>query len=126
MIKKVTILLSIKPKFVEKILNGEKCFEYRKRIPEHSIDKLIIYSSSPVCKVVGEAEIEKILFDTPENIWHITKYQSGIGSEFFFEYFKDKKVAYAYKLKNIKKYFPPRKLSDYGLKTAPQSFSYIK
>ncbi len=121
-----TILLSIKPKFVAKIFAGEKHFEFRKRIPKHSVDKLIIYSSSPVCEVMGEAEIEKVLVDTPENIWNKTKHQSGIDSKFFFEYFESKRVAYAYKLKNIKRYVQPRKLSDYGLKTAPQSFSYIK
>lgn len=121
-----TILLSIKPKFVKEILAGNKLFEFRKQIPAQKVDKIIIYSSSPVCEVVGEAEIEKVLIDTPENIWNMTKYQSGIDSEFFFIYFKGKRVAYAYKLKNIKKYVLPRKLSDYGLKTAPQSFSYIK
>lgn len=42
------ILLSIKPRFVEQILNGEKRFEYRKRVPERHVNKIIIYNSSPV------------------------------------------------------------------------------
>ena len=37
------ILMSIKPVYVEKILSGEKCFEYRKTLPKKSgIDKIII------------------------------------------------------------------------------------
>ena len=32
------IILSIRPKFVEKILTGEKTFEYRKKLPEEKID----------------------------------------------------------------------------------------
>ena len=55
MIKKVTILLSIKPRFVEQILNGEKCFEYRKHVPGCHVDKIIIYSSSPVCAIMVSA-----------------------------------------------------------------------
>ena len=120
------ILLSIKPKFVENILNGKKCFEYRKRVPGRYIDKIIIYSSSPICAVVGEVGVVEILSDTPINIWNTTKNQSGIDAKFFFDYFDDRSVAYAYKLKNVKKYTRPKKLDDFGIKYAPQSFVYIK
>lgn len=121
-----TILLSIKSNFVEKILAREKLFEFRKRVPDRHVDKIIIYSSSPVCAVVGEAEVAEILSDTPINIWNTTKNQSGIDAKFFFDYFNDKSVAYAYKLKNVKKYTKPKKLGDFGIKYAPQSFVYIK
>ena len=120
------ILLSIKPNFVEKILAGEKQFEFRKRIPGQYVDKIIIYSSSPVCAVVGEAGVTEILSDTPINLWNTTKNQSGIDAKFFFDYFDNRSVAYAYKLKNVKKYTRPKKLDDFGIKYAPQSFVYIK
>ena len=48
------ILLSIKPIYVNKILNGTKKYEYRKRKPKRNdIGKLIIYSTSPIKKVVS-------------------------------------------------------------------------
>lgn len=121
-----TILLSIKPKFVKEILAGNKVFEFRKQIPVRKVDRMIIYSSYPVCAVVGEAGISKILSDTPTNIWSATKNYSGIDDGFFFEYFREKSIAYAYKLKNVKKYASPKKLDEFGLKCAPQSFVYIK
>ena len=120
------ILLSIKPNFVDKILAGEKYFEFRKRTLGQCVGKIVIYRSSPVCAVVGEAEVAEILSDTPINIWNTTKNQSGIDAKFFFDYFNDKSVAYAYKLKNVKKYTKPKKLGDFGIKYAPQSFVYIK
>lgn len=120
------ILLSIKPNFVKKILAGEKQFEFRKHTPGQRVDKIIIYSSSPVCAVVGEAEVAELLSDTPINIWNATKNQSGIDAKFFFDYFNGKSVAYAYKLKNVKKYTKPKKLGIFGVKYAPQSFVYIK
>lgn len=104
------ILLSIKPNFVDKILAGEKYFEFRKRTLGQCVGKIVIYSSSPVCAVVGEAEVAEILSDTPINIWNTTKNQSGIDAKFFFDYFNDKSVAYAYKLKNAKKYTKPKNL----------------
>ncbi len=121
-----TILLSIKPQFVEKILSGDKCFEFRKRIPNKTIDKILIYSSYPVCTVVGEAEVLNIISTSPKKLWEETKNQSGIDSEFFFKYFTGKDTAYAYKLGKITKYTTARKLSDFGIKCAPQSFVYIK
>ena len=37
-----TIILSIKPQYVEKILDGTKKYEYRTRIPKSNINKIII------------------------------------------------------------------------------------
>lgn len=52
------ILLSIKPEYAEKILNGTKLFEFRKFFPrDESVRKIIIYATSPVCMVIGEFEI---------------------------------------------------------------------
>ena len=55
-----------------------------------------------------------------------TKEYSGITKNFFDEYFKDRKVAYAYKLGKIKVYDEPKALTEFGLRIAPQSFAYAK
>ena len=61
------VLLSIKPEYVEKIFSKEKKYEFRKSIFKNpNIKSIIIYSSSPVKKVVGEFEIENIIQDTPK------------------------------------------------------------
>ena len=120
------ILLSIKPQFVEKILSGEKCFEFRKYIPNKTVNKILIYSSYPVCAVIGEAEVLDTISAEPKLLWGMTKNQSGVDSEFFFKYFANKDKAYAYKLGKITKYPIAKQLSDFGVKCAPQSYVYIK
>ena len=55
-----------------------------------------------------------------------TRECSGITKNFFDEYFKDRKVAYAYKLGRIKVYDEPKTLKEFGLRVAPQSFAYAK
>ena len=55
-----------------------------------------------------------------------TKEYSGITKNFFDEYFKDRKVAYAYKLGKTKAYDEPKALTEFGLRAAPQSFAYAK
>ena len=119
------ILIAINPEHVENIFNGSKKYEYRKIRCKQDIDKIIIYSTYPIMKVVGEAKVEKILEDSPDNIWEETKKYSGIDLKFYQKYFKDKSKAIAYKLTNIKKYNDPKELSSYGIKAAPQSFIYV-
>lgn len=120
------MLISIKPEYVENIFNGSKKYEYRKIRCKQDIDKIIIYSTYPIMKVVGEAKVEKILEDSPDCIWEKTKKYSGIDLNFYQKYFKDRSKAIAYKLTNIKKYDSPKELSSYGIKAAPQSFVYIQ
>ena len=120
------ILISINPEYAEKILNGTKKYEYRKIKCKKNIDKIIIYSTFPVMKVVGEAKVEEILEDTPENIWNKTKKYSGVNKDFYKKYFNNKEKAIAYKLKDVKIYNVPKDLISYGIKNAPQSFVYIK
>ena len=120
------MLISIKPEYVENIFNGSKKYEYRKIRCKQDIDKIIIYSTYPIMKVVGEAKVEKILEDSPDRIWEKTKKYSGIDLNFYQKYFKDRSKAIAYKLTNIKKYDSPKELSSYGIKAAPQSFVCIQ
>lgn len=120
-----TILLSIHPKFVDKIMSGEKKFEFRRVIAKRNPNKIIIYSTSPVCKVIGEAEVEDIIIDNPEKVWKETKKFSGVEKEFYVEYFDNRDLAVAYKLKNVIKYISPIDLKDFGIKVAPQSFVYV-
>ena len=120
-----TILLSIHPKFVDKIMTGEKKFEFRRVIAKRNPNKIIIYSTSPVCKVIGEAEVEDIIIDNPEKVWKETKKFSGVEKEFYLEYFDNRDLAVAYKLKNVIKYISPIDLKDFGIKVAPQSFVYV-
>lgn len=120
------VLLSIKPEFAHKIFEGSKKFEFRKQVfKDTSVKKVIVYSSSPEQKVIGEFEIETILSDTPNNIWIQTKLYSGISQEFYDEYFKGRDNAYAIKVASTKKYRKEKSLADYNVQSAPQSFAYV-
>lgn len=119
------ILISINPKHVENIINGSKKFEYRKVAAKQDISSIVIYETTPVKRIVAEAEIIDVLILSPDELWKQTKQSSGISKEFFDEYFKGKKIAYAYKLGKVKVCETPKTLLDYGVKNAPQSFIYL-
>lgn len=120
------ILLSINPSHVENILNGTKRYEFRKTACKRPVDKILIYSTNPIMRVVGEAEVEEVLIDNPEVIWKKTEKKSGIDKMFFDQYYEKREQAVAYKLKNVVKYVEPRELRDYGINNAPQSFQYVE
>ncbi|MBO5662260.1 MAG: ASCH domain-containing protein [Alphaproteobacteria bacterium] len=121
----VTILLAIKPEFVEKILNGQKKFEFSRRIPSANVDKIIIYATAPVKKVVGVARVREIISMSPNDLWNVTHEFAGIGRDFFDSYFLGRDVGHDYVLENVQKYKVPRELYDFGIRAAPQRFVYM-
>ena len=119
------IVISIRPEHVKNILDGTKKYEYRTKAAKSDVNKILIYETMPVKKVVAEVEIVEVLILPPKKLWEITKKESGISKEFFDMYFNGRKVAYAYKLGKVTVYDEPKELSDFGIKAAPQSFVYL-
>ena len=120
------VLLSIKPEFAFKIFDGSKKFEFRKVIfKKPNIKTVVVYASSPVQQVIGEFEIDDIWSFNPEAIWERTKKFSGISEDFFFEYFADRDIAHAIKIKKTKRYAKPLSLKDDFNALPPQSYMYL-
>lgn len=119
------MLLSINPEHVENIMNGNKQFEFRKVRCRSDVDKIIIYATSPVMLVVGEAEVVEVIVDIPEQVWEMTSEFAGISKRFFDKYYQNKDKAVAYRLGEVKKYKKPLTLADFGINFAPQSFVYV-
>ena len=120
------VLISIKPEFAHESFESSKKYEFRKQVfKDLSIKKVIVYSSSPEQKVIGEFEIEAILNDSPDKIWNQTKLYSGISQEFFENYFEGRDKAYAIKVASTKRYHKEKSLADYNIHAAPQSFAYV-
>lgn len=120
------ILMSIKPEYVDKIFSGEKKYEYRKRMCKEKIDTIIVYSSSPIQKVVGELKIKQVLYDKKGIIWDKTNRYSGIPKTKYDEYYEKSDNAVAFEIEKATLYDTPKFLDDYKIKVAPQSYVYIK
>lgn len=118
-----SIFLPIKPEFCDKILRGKKRWEFRKNIPKDPIDTIVLYSSSPTQRIVGIAEVERILEESPDRLWKSTKKESGITEDFFFKYFAGCERAFAIRLGEIRKLIPFSP-SEVGI-VVPQSFCYL-
>jgi predicted transcriptional regulator len=121
-----TILLSIKPEYANRILEGTKKYEFRKHLAQSAITRILIYSSSPEKRIVGEVEVVGTLTMKKTPLWEFTKKSAGISRKMFREYFWGCSLAHAYQLGKAIRYDKPKNLTDYGIVQAPQSFIYLK
>jgi predicted transcriptional regulator len=120
------VLLSIKPEFADRIFDGSKKYEFRKVLFKNpNIKTVIVYASSPVQRVIGEFDIEMVLSDSPKRLWEKTQEDSGISKEFFFDYFSERDIGFAIKVKKTRLFKNSRCLRSSYNRTPPQSFCYV-
>lgn len=123
----MSVLLSIKPKYANAILSGEKKFEFRRKpFKKKNIDKIYLYSNDSVQKIVGYFKAGKVLEGTPEEIWKKCEEYASITEKEFFNYFEGTDKAYAIKIEKVHKFSNPidpfKSMEDFF---PPQSFYYI-
>ena len=122
------VLLSIKPEYAERIFNGEKKYEYRRRLfKRKDINTVVVYVTKPVGKVIGEFQIDDVLEGKPNSIWEQTKLHAGIDKNAYLDYFSEREIGFAIVIKNTTIYKEPLELIDLNpnIKYPPQSFMYL-
>lgn len=119
------ILMSIQPKWCEKIMNLSKRWEMRKRRPrEPGPYRVFIYQTDNggvigefVCdsfQEVGPSEITKaVLNDTQLTLQEALDYSGGM-------------TVYLWRIRSLVDYPKPKPLSAFGLEKPPQSWCYVK
>ena len=120
------VILSIKPRFADKIFDGTKTFEFRRSIFKQPIKTVLVYSSSPVQRVIGEFKIKHIHKFPLDELWTKTALTSGIEKEYFTSYFNGKDFGYAIEVDSFTLYDKPLKLKEKFGVHPPQSFVYLK
>lgn len=125
------ILISIKPKYVEKILKGEKTVEFRRR--KSSIkkgDQVFIYSSSPQKALVGKFIVNEVISDTVENLWNLKGEEGCISYEEFVKYYDGINLGYCLTFKTVTFFSIPIKLKTLRSHIlnfrVPQSWRYLQ
>jgi predicted transcriptional regulator len=122
------VLLSVKPRFAEAILAGEKIFEFRRAVFRRSgIRTVLLYASSPTRKVVGEFTIETVLTLGLDALWGATHMGGAIDRGYFDQYFQGLTTGHALKVKSVRRYRSPLCLNKtFGIQYPPQSFRYVE
>lgn len=120
------VLLSIKPEYAEKIMSGEKKYEFRRKIfRRDGITAIVIYATSPVKKVVGEFVVSGIIRRDIDTLWNETHPLGGIDKDSFDTYFSGVDTGFAIEVGETTRYQNPINLCDIHNGPPPQSFAYI-
>ena len=121
----MNVLLSIKPKYANQILKGNKRYEFRKSVfKNRNLDVVYIYSSSPVKRIVGAFSIKKIIEKHPEQLWNEFKDFSGVDEADFFCYFRGKEKGFAIEIGDVEVFDPINPKDVIPGFVPPQSFCY--
>ncbi len=125
------LLLSLKPCYADRIFEGLKTVELRRRITSHVKDRdVFVYVSSPVMELRGGFRIGDFWRGTPEEIWDTVSELAQINKQDFDAYFKGRAVAYAFEIKEVWKFPKPLNLSalrnQFPNFVVPQSWRYVR
>lgn len=125
------VVLSIRPRYSEKIIEGKKTVELRRRFPVSAPSGTIayIYSTSPVRAIVGMAEIKDVLKLPVGELWKRYREFAFIEKVDFDRYFEGTDQGFALIFESVKALSEPVSLQTlrerFGFEP-PQSFLYAK
>jgi len=131
----MNIILSIHPKWAEKIYSGEKTIEWRKNTPNADfIEKVFLYETAPVHKITGFFMYDyyySMVFGItkdgkPRDGAEVLIDRGCVPLEDLKKYAGNKKEIFGWKFYKVTKFDTPKTLADFGLKRAPQSWQYTE
>ncbi|WP_068688965.1 ASCH domain-containing protein [Culturomica massiliensis] len=122
-----SVILSIKPEYAKAIMSGKKRVEFRRKIFKRPVNKVYVYSSSPVKKIIGFFIIDSIIEDSPLRLWAQFKEIGGINEKDFFNYFNEVEKGFSILIKEYKKFGRGIDPADFFENfCAPQSYIYLE
>jgi predicted transcriptional regulator len=124
------LLISLRPRFAELLLQGTKTVELRRVQPAVSRGTLVLlYASSPTRALVGTGVVADVQAADHEDIWRRHGMQTGISRDEYDEYFAGAAAAVAITLHDVQRLSNPLPLSQLrkgrGWFRPPQSFRYL-
>lgn len=124
-----TIVLSLKPRWVDAIESGEKVYEFRRRVPRQPPPfPVVIYATSPRCAIVATAWVSEVRQLPPGAL--LEHARSGVGGEperEVLDYFRGLQSGFALRIERFARLPAPLELSALRLLSfvPPQSFAYL-
>ncbi|MCK4251405.1 hypothetical protein KAX97_08145 [candidate division WOR-3 bacterium] len=120
-------LLSIKPRFVEKILSGEKQIEFRKIRMNTAVSHIIMYATYPRQEIMGFFEVAGFDEGNPAELWQRYSKVGGIEEFDYWTYYNSNRKGFAIRIGRVFTLKTPHQLRDLmDFASVPQSFCYVE
>ena len=126
-----TLLLSIRPPFVERILEGTKTAELRRVRPTARTGQdVLIYGSSPTMALLASAVVQAVDTASPSTLWRSVRDAAGVSREEYLAYFAGAPIASAIWLGQVAAFEQPISLKllreRWPWFRPPQSYCYVR
>ena len=120
-------MISISSNEAEQLFDNAKSVVFFKVTPKYPVEKVLVYVTSPVQKVVGEFDLLKIDVNSVNTSWNKYRSSSVISSrKEYLEYFNSHKEAHALLASKVYKYRKPKDLASFNMNKGPSGFTYLK
>ena len=123
----MNVLLPIKPKFAEAILEGRKGVEFRKTRFRRPVKRAVIYATAPRREIVGMFEVCWLEYGHPHAIWRKHGRDGAISRREFLRYYGGAENACVLGVGNVvtfaKAFRPFEHLRQFLI---PQQFRYLQ
>ncbi len=125
------IVISVRHKFVERIVAGKKGAELRRRAPRIQPGcKVWIYTKAPEAVISICVTVDRIVAGSPKEIWQSHRSDLGVSRDEFEDYFKEAQTACAIFFKLVEDVSPSVALSEIRSKSKgfhpPQFFKRLE
>jgi predicted transcriptional regulator len=120
--------LPIKPVYANRLMDGTKHFEFRRKPISADVTHIVVYASSPYKRILGLVAVTAIETGSVESVWRKTRLNAGIKKSDYMTYFEGAEVAYAIAIDPaqticLQKHIAPSEIEE-GF-VIPQSFRYV-
>ena len=125
------MVVSIRPQYARKILDGSKTVELRRRFPKEGVAgaTALIYSSKPVQAIVGRMRIKDVKHLPVVEIWNKFGSAACVDKKFFRNYFSGASYGFAIIVDfvgPVRQQVPIEDLVGQFDVVPPQSFRYLR
>ena len=124
------IVLPLKPRFADAILNGAKTVELRRSEPKIVVPtRALVYATSPVRALVGTCIVTSVESEQMATLWREYGPRTGVNHREFLDYFEGVEKGTALTLEDPASLLQPIPLTrlretSQGFRP-PQSFAYV-
>jgi predicted transcriptional regulator len=130
-VQREALLLSVRPAFVARILEGKKTAELRRVRPGVQPGQdVLIYSSGPTMALLASAVVDRMDSDAPDDLWPRVRGAAGVSHAEYLAYFADTHLATAIWLRQIEAFEHPIHLSQLRERwpwfRPPQSYCFVR
>lgn len=125
--QKKYVLMSVKPQYANAIMCGQKKVEFRRQIFDQNVERVYVYASHPVKKLVGYFDIDKVDCESPLVLWNTYNKVGSIAKTDYAAYFNNCNYGYAIIVKCANRFSKDYLVSEiFGENfRVPQSYRYI-